>query len=396
MVCSNANAFAIFSSLVLVVSQPQGSLRIMALPLADPPTPSVTPEAVARHFLPTDGPSLQPATRRAVVEACNVFSVAATRHTNTDVWAQLRPSLSKFLGFAPPKLDGDAIAVIAAKRLKAEAEEKRDKAIEVARQMCDIRVGRIDAALHQAKDHGGVGGKGLDLAPEVREKLRAAAERIAVVGTLGGVFVDDSSGLLLSLTDAEYAEILRLQDLASQKVAGAKALIRHCVRAVDAAARGCFEDLEDSDIAREQLRKFRQSRIKRNYNFEETDPSGATVAPAGIGVMFVVKAIEDAAAESADELIPNYRVRTFDQLAHIDESSAKEEKAALAQLQAALDSKALAGAVSELDEEHFPVPADLAKAFLDCYTGFYETKKGLYIEPSLSRKEVRALFNDEV
>ena len=373
----------------------------MALPLADPPTPSsgVAPEAVARHFLPTDGPSLQPATRRAVIEACNVFSVAATRHTNTDVWAQLRPSLSKFLGFAPPKLDGDAIAVIAAKRLKAEAEEKRDKAIEVARQVCDIRVGRIDAALHQAKDRGGVGGKSLDLMPELREKLRAAAERL-VVGGEG----DDAEGPVLDLTVAEVAEVERLRALASQKIDGAKALIRHCVRTVEAAARGYFtflfdnndDDLSAADV-KGQLTKFRQARIKRYYDFGERGPDGAAVPPAGAGAGFMVEVIRHEAEVLVSWSKPPSDVETFEQLQHIDESNAKEERAALTQLQAALDSKALAGAALRLDVlVDDPILDPILAEFLDCYTGFCEVKKGLYLEPSLLPKEVRALYKDEV
>ena len=168
------------------------------------PSSGVAPEAVARHFLPTDGFSLQPATRRAVVEACNVFSVAAARHQDTEVWAHLRPSLSQFLGCTPPKLDGDAIATIAAKRLRAEAAEERDRAIECARmieraermiktnnrersellrkqtielaeQMCDMRVGRIDAALQETKNRHREGyirfSVFLGLSPWLREKF---------------------------------------------------------------------------------------------------------------------------------------------------------------------------------------------------------------------------------
>ena len=212
---------------------------------------------------------------------------------------------------------------------------------------------------------------------------------------------DESETEVLNLTDPEVAEVQRLEDLASQKIDGAKALIRHCVRTVDAAARGyfCCENDATNFVERAQLNKFRRTRLKRYYDFEARHPDGAAVPPAGAGAGFMIEVMRDVSGKSKKE-VPHSLVETYEQLQHIDESNAKEERAALTQLQTALDSKALAGAILRLDDDN-PYSdgyGDFERdrtEFLYCYTGFFEVRKGLYVCLE-SLAEARALYSDEV
>lgn len=86
----------------------------------------VPTKSVVRHYAISDGPTLLPATRRSVVEACNVFGVCAARHVPTEVWSHLRPTLAEFLGFEAPDLNDQSIYDIAVKTISAAEAKKRE------------------------------------------------------------------------------------------------------------------------------------------------------------------------------------------------------------------------------------------------------------------------------
>ena len=306
----------------------------------------------------------------------------------TEVWAHLRPSLSEFLGFSSPELDERAIRTIAGKDMKSVAETERDEEIaraqqqiEKARQICDFVAGRVGEFV--GRGGGFVPDQG-HLPVELKQKLKAAA------GNLVGGNAISKAARVLVLSDADVAELDRVSDLAARKIESVTAVIRHCVRAADAAARGYFWYLghlgRENPAAQprgpreleEDLRKFRQNRILRHYNFRARDRQGRRCTPTS-DQEICVKEITGAAS-FADPAPRNESVKTLDQLTHIDESNAEEEKTAVAQLRPNLQLKNLVQSARKwYDEEkqNFEQNADGAvsdsvltarRSFLDCFT----------------------------
>ena len=331
----------------------------VAPPAPSPSSSGVHPSAVARHYNPADS-DLKPATRQAVVESCNCFMISANRYVKTEVWAHLRPSLSEFLGFSPPELDERAIRTIAAKEMKSVAEKERDKEIaraqqqiEKARKMCDFVAGRVGEFVGRGEDF--VEDQG-HLPVDLKQKLKLAAGQL-----VAGNAVSKATRVLV-LSDADVAEVDRVSDLAAQKTESLTAVIRHCVRAADAAARGYFtnsylDNLNFENPAAEprnveelkkDLRKFRQGRISRYARYSRSlDPQGRPLQRRPEEVI-LIKEFNAAARAEEDDLPANESVTTLDQLTHIDRSNAEEEKSAIAQLRPVLQLKNLLKSVREL------------------------------------------------
>ena len=363
----------------------------------DPPAPptsssGVHPSAIARHYKPADS-DLKPATRQAVIESCNCFMISANRYVKTEVWAHLRPSLSDFLGFSPPELDERAIRTIAAKEMNSVAAKERDEEIaraqqqiEKARKMYDFATGRVGEFVDRGGDF--VEDQG-HLPVDLKQKLKSVAGKLIV----GNAVAKATRALVLS--DADVAELDRVSDLVARKIKALTGVIRHCTWAADAAARGYFRHLgnlhfenpaaepRNADDLSDDLRKFRQSRVLRHFNFRACNPQGQRLERTPEQEIFA----EHFKAASAGEDLPrpNESVKTLDQLTHIDESNAEEEKTALAQLRPVLQLKNLVKSARELydkEKQHFfgqgvgagggIVPDSVLEArrfFLDCFTG---------------------------